>query len=335
MTKFPLVSVVIVNWNGGQIFEDCLASLKKIDYPNWELIVVDNGSTDGTQKSANVKNKKNVGFAVANNQGYKKSKGKYILFLNNDTLVTPNLLSKLVARAEKDGELGIVQPKILVMDKPSHLDSVGSFLTITGFLQHLGYLAKDSSKYDHEMFIFSAKGACMLVRSEVIEKTELFDEAYISYMEETDFCWRVWLAGYKVLYYPKVQILHKVGMTSKRLSQTKVNYHSFKNRIAMLIKNLSMVNLVLIGGLHFILVVGLSFYYLLLFRFKEARIVWRALIWNIVNFPATVLKRSRVQKMREVSDRELFKIILKPINVKEMVSHFVRSERMLSGKHAV
>jgi len=331
----PLVSIVIVNWNGGKVFENCLNSLSKIDYPRQELVVVDNGSTDGTEKYATIRNKNNVGFAKANNQGYKKAKGEYILLLNNDTRVEKYFLTKLIARVEKDPGIGVIQPKILVMDKPTHLDSVGSFLTWTGFLEHCGFLARDGKKYNQEFPVFSAKGACMLIRREVIEKVGLFDSDYISYLEETDFCWRVWLAGYKILYYPKAKILHKVGMTSKRLSQTVVNYHSFKNRIATLFKNLSGFNLIFIGVVHLIIITGLSFYYLIRFHFREAIMIWRALFWNFIHLPDLTAKRSKAQGMRKISDRELFKIILRPFNWKSMFTHFLRSERMLAGKHEV
>ncbi|OGM30579.1 hypothetical protein A2630_02300 [Candidatus Woesebacteria bacterium RIFCSPHIGHO2_01_FULL_44_10] len=331
----PLVSIVIVNWNGGEVFEDCLRSLTKIDYPNQELIIVDNGSVDGTQKHATIRNKENLGFAAANNQGVKNAKGRYVLLLNNDTKVKSDFLTKLVARIEKDESIGVIQPKILIMDKPTHLDSVGSFLTRTGFLQHYGYLARDAREYSREMPIFSAKGACMLVRREVIEKVGLFDEAYVSYLEETDFCWRVWLAGWKILYYPEAQILHKVGMTSKRLNQIAVNYHSFKNRLATLFKNLSGFDLILIGGTHLVIILILSFYYLARFRFREVVMIWRALFWNLSHLSDLLAKRSAAQKLRKVSDRELFRVILKPLDWKSMSGHFLRSERMLGGKHKV
>ena len=255
--------------------------------------------------------------------------------MNNDTKVEKSFLTKLIIRIEKDPQIGVLQPKILVMDKPTHLDSVGSFLTRTGFLEHYGFIARDSKKYSHELPIFSAKGACMLIRREVIEKVGLFDADYVSYLEETDFCWRVWLAGYRILYYPDTKILHKVGMTSKRLNQTVVNYHSFKNRLATLFKNLDNLNLILIGGTHLVIILGLSFYYLVRFRFREALMIWQAIYWNLSHLSDTIYKRKKVQKMRVMTDRQIFKYILKPIDWQKMFSHFLRSEKMLADKHEV
>src|SRR3989344_7353611 len=205
--KNPLVSIIIVNWNGGEVLRDCLRSLGKIKYPKWELILVDNGSTDGSEmlvlnlklKAESLKlirNKINVGFAKANNRGCKKISGKYVLLLNNDTKVTPKFLTTLVDRMENDPTIGVVQPKIKLMDKPGYLDNAGSFFTRIGFLQHWGFLRKDTREFDEEREIFSAKGACMLIRRKVVENVGLFDEEFFSHFEESDFCWRVWLSGF-------------------------------------------------------------------------------------------------------------------------------------------
>ena len=201
MVRSPLVSIIVVNWNGGQILQRCLESIRLLTYPNYELIIVDNGSSDGTQKLAQIRNTQNQGFSQANNQGVAHAKGKYILLLNNDTIVSSGCLSILVDRIEKDRSLGVIQPKIYLMDNPTHLDSVGSFLTITGFLQHWGYLQADGPQFNHEREIFSAKGACMLIKKTVIEKVGLFDPDFGSYFEESDFCWRGWLGGWEGPYF--------------------------------------------------------------------------------------------------------------------------------------
>src|SRR3989344_4137683 len=134
MKKAPLVSIIIVNWNGGEVFRNCLKTLKALKFSDYELIIVDNGSSDGTQELANIKNKNNLGFANGNNQGYEKSRGKYVWLLNNDTLVKPDILTKLVKYLDQNPDVGVVQPKIRIMDKPELLDNAGSFLTRSGFL---------------------------------------------------------------------------------------------------------------------------------------------------------------------------------------------------------
>ncbi len=335
MNKAPLVSIIIVNWNGGEVFKECLQSLNKIKYKNWELIVVDNGSTDGTKKFATIKNKQNLGFAEGNNLGFEKAKGEYILLLNNDTTVEKDFLNKLVVRMERDKKIGLIQPKIHVMSDPTFIDSAGSYLTRTGFLQHWGFLSKDGKEFNKEKYIFSAKGACILIKREVIEKVGLFDKDYGSYLEDTDFSWKAWIVGYKVLFYPKAEIYQKIGFSSKRQNQVFVNYHSFKNRLATLFKNLSFLNLIFIGGIHLFILFGLSFYYFITLRFENGVLVLKAIYWNLSHIKDLIEKRSVIQKLRVKNDNELFRSILLPIDYKDMISHFVRSEKVFSGVHEV
>lgn len=319
------VSIVIINWNGGDVFRSCLTSLKKLKYKDYELIVVDNGSTDGTQELATIKNKENLGFANGNNQGYEKSHGKYIWLLNNDTLVKPDTLTTMVKYLDQNPKVAVIQPKIRIMDKPELLDNAGSFLTRSGFLEHRGYLQHDGQEYNQVRDIFSAKGACMLIRKAVIEKVGLFDPDFGSYFEETDFCWRVWLTGYKIRYYPLTEILHKVGYTSKRMDPVGTNYASFKNRLCSLIKNLEYKNFYVII-IHLILIKALAIYYLLRLQFDKSMMVWRAIWWNVVNLNNTLRKRNFVQKLRTKSDSEIFETILVPWNAKGMFTHFRRAE---------
>lgn len=321
-----IVSIIIVNWNGGEVFRNCLNSLKKLKYRDYELIIVDNGSTDGTQKLATIQNNKNLGFAVGNNQGYQKARGKYIWLLNNDTLVKPETLTKLVEYLDNNPEVAVIQPKIRIMDKPELLDNAGSFLTKSGFLEHWGYLQRDGSEYDKIRDIFSAKGACLFARKSVVDQVGLFDSDFGSYFEETDFCWRVWLAGYRIQYCPITEISHKVGFTSKRMDPVGTNYASFRNRLCSLIKNLEYKNFYIIL-LHLILIKTLGVYYLLRLQFDKSIMVWRAIGWNISHLKDTFRKRDTVQKLRVVPDSKLFKTILVPWNFKGMLSHFLRAEQ--------
>ncbi|KKR81017.1 MAG: Glycosyl transferase family 2 [Candidatus Daviesbacteria bacterium GW2011_GWA1_41_61] len=332
-----LVSVIIINWNGGEVFKNCLQSLSKIDYQNWELIVVDNGSSDDSQllvtqvklpykRNQLIQNNLNLGFALANNQGAKKAQGKYLLLLNNDTMVEPNFLSKMVTKMEADPSLGVLQPKICLMDKPDYLDNAGSFLTKIGFWDHWGFLEKDGVAFSKEREIFSAKGACMLIRKEVIDKVGLFDEDFVSYFEESDFCWRVWLAGYKVLFYPQVKIYHKVGFTIKRLDVFDINYHYYKNRICSLIQNLETKNLLTVFTSHLFISVGIAVVFLLRRNLNNFFMVFRAILWNVFNLPKILSKRSLVQKMRVVGDDELFAWAMHGVDWRKHFGDFKRVE---------
>jgi GT2 family glycosyltransferase len=333
MREVPFVSVIIVNWNGGEIFQNTLKSLTKLKYSSYEVIVVDNASTDGSIDNLKkgiklIKNKENLGFAGGNNVGLKYAKGKYILLLNNDTEVSPDLLNVLVAKLESNREFAVIQPKIYLMDEKGKLDNCGSFLTRIGFLEHWGFAKKDAPEFNNERIIFSAKGACILVRKDVIEEVGLFDDDFGSYFEESDFCWRVWLAGYKILYYPKTYIYHKLAYTAKKMNPFSVNYHSYKNRINSLVKNLGLMNLVVILPVHLIAIEGLSFYYILKLHLGEAWIIQKAIWWNIRFLPRTLKKRAKVQiRIRKKSDKEIFRYILHPINIKTYFGYLGRLEK--------
>ena len=340
MNKYPLISIIIANWNGGGVYEECLYSLSRINYPNWELIVVDNGSNDGTtelslspkfkiKSSKLIRNKANLGFAPANNQGNKIAKGKYLLLLNNDTLVDPSFLNILVEKMEKEKDLGVIQPKVRIMDNPEYLDNAGSFITTIGFLHHWGFMQKDRQEFNKEREVFTIKGACMLIRKSIVGKIGLFDPDFMSYFEESDFCWRVWLAGSRVLFYPKTYIFHKVGFTIKRLDVGNLNWHYYKNRICSLIINLGVGKLLIILPVHLIVSLGISFAFLFKGQFKNALIIWKAILWNILNLDKTLKKRIKVQNVRAVSDKFIFDKLSVPVDWKSFFTDFKRIEKDL------
>jgi GT2 family glycosyltransferase len=323
IAKQPLVSIIIVNYNQKEYTIDCLASLSEMTYPNCEIILVDNGSTDGSvaalrnlkfkirnSKLIVVENDRNLGFAGGNNAGYKKTKGKYVLLLNNDTKVKRNFLEPLVDDLEKDKKLGVVQSKMLVMDEPKLLDSVVSYQTSTGFLYHLGYLEKDKKEYQKFRYGLSVKGACMLIRKSAL-RLGLFDDTYFAYFEETDLCWRTWLLGYKVGFEPKSVIYHKMGVTSLRMNSWFIQFHSFKNRIRTIIKNTSFYTFLWMLPVNVAVSLGFSFFLLFTGRFIGFVSILRAIFWNIINFADTLKARRKVQSMRMLSDKKIFSYVFK------------------------
>lgn len=320
----PLVSIIIVNFNGNKFLQPCLRSLTMQDYNNIEIILVDNGSTDGSVQYISktfpyiklIRLQKNIGFAGANNIGFKKATGKYVLLLNNDTKVRADFLSRLIEVFERDSTIGAAQSKLLVMDNPVLLDSVGAYLTPTGFLYHYGYAKKDGVFYDKEIPTYSAKGASMMVRmsalKKVLVKGNMFDPDYFAYFEETDLCHRIWLSGYKILYVPSSIVLHKMGATSSQMNNSFVQFHSFKNRINSYIKNLGGLSLTIILPLH----LSICLLYAIVCVFSNnrsvAKSIVKAIVWNIIKLPDTLRKRLFIQhNIRKVSDRVLLPQIMK------------------------
>jgi len=333
----PFVSILIVHFNGYQVLKNCLRSIEKIDYKNYEVVIVDNASTDESLENLNndtfsflklqvIKSSRNLGFAGGNNLGYKKAQGEYLLLLNNDTVVEPDLLKSLVAKMESDLSIGALQPKIKFMDTPKYLDNAGAYLNVLGLTTHWGYGMKDSPEFTKEAEIFSAKGACLMTRKVLVIKIGLFEENFGSYFEESDFCWRVWLSGHRVIYFPETFILHKVGFTSKKMDQVAVMLMSTRNRIFSLFKNLSFFNLVRIFTLHLVFLIALGSYYLLKLEPKKSWMIFGAILWNIRHSKLLLLRRQQTQRLRVVSDKILFKKIMKPLNILELFKHFQKVE---------
>lgn len=316
-----LVSIVIINWNGKHWLEKCLLSLRAIAYKPIEIIVVDNGSRDSSveflkayyPEAVLIQNEKNLGFAEPNNQGYRRASGEYILLLNNDTEVKEGFLEILVERIESDESIGIVQPKIIPWEAREKVQVVGSYLLWSGFLYHHGWNKLENDFNKPEM-IFSACGAAILIKREVIEKVGLFDGDYFAYVEETDFCWRVWLAGYTIWYEPRSVIYHKGAATSSLLAKPFVEYHSFKNRLCALLKNVGWRRLLVILPIHLSFCGAFIVLLLLKRKYEHARALLNSLGWNVKQLPLTLKKRSMVQtRMRTMSDRELFPLIMRHV----------------------
>lgn len=309
------MSIIITNYNGEAYLEKCLASIYQQTFADLEIILVDNNSSDGSirlvrQKFPQVEiieNKENYGFAGGNNIGFRHSKGDFILILNNDTVLEKDTIENLVESFDKIDNLGVVQPKILLMGGENKLDECGAFLTSTGFLYHYGiYRNADLEKYNRKFPVYSVKGACMLIRREVIEEVGLFDDDFFCFFEETDFCHRVWLAGYECWYYPKSVMHHALGGTTLRQRASLIQYHSFKNRICSLIKNLSFLELFKILPVHLIFCQLAALGLLVTGEFFSAWAVQRAIGWNFLHLRETLEKRREIQsKIRKISEREL------------------------------
>lgn len=310
----PKVSIIILNWNGEKYLRRCLESVINSSYPSKEILVVDNASSDDSitiirefPEIRLIQNPTNLGFAQGNNLGYQHSTGDYIYFLNNDTYVEPDFLEPLVKAFESDQDLGGVQSKIYLPNEDNRLDNVGGYLTWTGFLYHYGFRKLDGSKYQRELEIFSAKGAGMCFKREVIEKVGLFDEDFWAYFEETDFCWRVWLAGYKIKFMPESKIYHLLAASFRTVPAHSVVFHNYKNRLCSLTKNLSAPYLLIILPLQLAFLNLISCIYFLRLNFRQSAAVQLAIFWNILHLPATLVKRTFIQtKIRQTSDRNLF-----------------------------
>ena len=234
--SLPKISIIIVNYNGKELLQKCLESLFKTDYENFEVILVDNNSTDGSiefvtknyPKIIVIKLDSNKGFAEPNNVGAKIAKGEHLLFLNNDTVTTSNFISEMVKVLQKDEQVAICQS--LLLRPNGDVDSSGDFI------DKIGIVYNSKTKIDQIKEVSSARGACMMIRKKIFDKLGGFDEKFFFSFEDVDLGWRSWILGYKVVIAPNSIVYHSVGKTSSKL-KSEAAFHGLKNQLAMKITN--------------------------------------------------------------------------------------------------
>jgi GT2 family glycosyltransferase len=318
LKNHSFVSVVIVNYNGFEYLKKCVASLLRSDYSLYEIIIVDNGSIDGSiskikKEFGRYQNKivmfylpNNLGFAAGNRIGADKAIGEYILFLNNDTEVEPSFLSELVNVMEKDSSIGVAQAKLLLADKPDSFDCVGMNLSVFGGVLPEGWNEKDTGQYDKMKDISCAKGAAMIVRKGIWSRLEGFDPLFFIYSEESDFCWRVWLFGYRTVFVSAAKVYHVRAASMTKLTPYFLMFQYYRNQIVTVAKNLSLKNLIkYTPGL-----IGLQFIRILkqLSRNEPMSILGNlsGFAWCLIFFNQVWTKRLKVQVGRVVKDEDLF-----------------------------
>ena len=247
--KYPKVYIVILNWNGLTDTIECIESLRRMRYPNFRILVVDNDSSDNDVELLKeaykdyiqiFKCNDNLGYAGGNNAGIKISleqNADFVLILNNDTTVEPDLLEELIKKYRTDNELGMVAPLINYYTDPHRIWSAGGRLSKirgSGFA-YSAMLETEIGKSAKVVTFIS--GCCMLVKKEVFQKVGLFDESFFLYIEDTDFCYRVLTEGYKLCFTPATKIYHKVKSTTGKNSSTLPLYYETRNRLYFAKKN--------------------------------------------------------------------------------------------------
>lgn len=320
----PKLSIIIVNYNGMKFLEACITSILKSTYKNFEIIIVDNGSKDGSveylkyisSKEPKIKFvplNKNYGFAMGNNIGYKyvDKTSNFIFFLNNDTEVECDCLEKMVRRMVLDNSIGAAQPKIRSMRNKMIIDAVGGMIDYYGRTWHIGSGEYDYGQYDKINESFYAQGAAIVVRKSVIEEVGLFDPLYFMYYEETDLCWRIHLAGYKVAVIPEAIVYHYGGGSSSTVLRNSYQekyfkfFHLRKNHITTMLKNYS-ISKVFRYVLPFILrMLIVSMKWSLEREYAKVKAYQMALLWVFTHINIIVKKRFSVQKIRRISDKKL------------------------------
>jgi GT2 family glycosyltransferase len=238
----PKVAIIVLNWNNKEDTLDCIRSLQGIDYPDHEVILVDNGSTDDSVSAVRLaypaleilETHRNLGFAGGNNEGIRLALRKgvdYVLLLNNDTVVDPNFLSRLVEAAESSADIGIAGPKIYYFKEPKRIWSAGGKINYrSGNTSHIGELEMDEGQYDEVRDTDFMTGCAMLIRRKVLDDIGYLDDRMFLYYEDSDFCARAHRHGYRILFVPSSFVWHKVSSTASKVKDIQF-YYGTRNMI--------------------------------------------------------------------------------------------------------
>jgi len=291
--NYPIVTIISVQYGQMDVTAEMLESLLHITYPNIEIILIDNASPDCDAKLLKrrfpsitlIENPINVGFAAANNLGIVIAKGKYVLLLNNDTIVEPEFLEPLVNKLESNTKIGAVSPKIRFFSSPNTIQYAGmtpmNNYTIKN--QSIGYGKKDIRQYDEDRRTSFAYGTAMMVPVSVINEVGLLPEIYFLYYEELDWGLSIQKAGYEIHYVHNSLIYHKESVTTGEFSPLKT-YYLTRSRLIFMRRNFHGLKFILsLGYLIFISVPKNIFSRITKGEFKLLSSYCKALGWHIKN----------------------------------------------------
>ncbi len=294
MGNYPLVSIITVNYNQGKVTAELLRSLRGVTYPSVEIVVVDNGSPrenpdllkEQFPEITLVKTGENLVFAGDNNAGIRVSKGKYLMFLNNDTEVEPGFLEPLVGLLEKNPNIGMVSPKVKYFYKPAVLQYAG-FTRMNPYTvrnKGIGYMMPDSPQYNTIAETNYIHGAAMMLPQRVVEEVGLMPEIYFLYYEEYDWTEMVKRAGFKIYYHPESTVYHKESVTTGVESPLKTYYI---NRSRLIFTRRNIRGLALFISLFFQIFISLpknTLLFLLKGQFGNTIAYLRAYLWNLTHY---------------------------------------------------
>jgi len=316
-SKAPQVSVIIVNWNGRKVLNRCLTALSAQDYKDFEVIVIDNGSTDGSVDGLEVgwlgtrviRLKENRGFAAANNLGAGLALGTWIALLNNDAFPSPGWLGSLVSAATKNPEFTFFASCLTMARQGEYLDGMGDVYHVSGVAWRRGHGNRRRDQETKPSEVFGPCAAAALYPREIFIQIGGFDEAFFCYLEDVDLAFRLRLQGYRCLYVPEALVEHVGSATTDEHSEF-VIYHVHRNLIWTYVKNMPGILFGILLPIH----LALNFIAIIYFVMRgQGGIILRAK-WNAIKgIPKMWPKRRQIQDNRRASVMDIWRTLDKRI----------------------
>lgn len=307
----PPLSIVIVNWNGGKVLPHCLGGLAAQTFQDFEIILVDNGSVDGSVDDLEthwphlplklICLPQNVGFAAANNTGARAAQGEWLALLNNDAFPAPDWLETLLAAARESPEYTFFASRLLQADRPDVIDGTGDVYHVSGAVWNRQHNHPAHLAVNEPGEVFSPQGAAALYRRAAFLEAGGFDESYHSYHEDIDLAFRLRLRGHRCLYVPGALVYHKGSFTTGKGSDFAV-LHGHRNMVWCYFQNMPAPYVWLYLPQHLLA-------NLMLILHIASKGQGKAMLtakWNALRaLPAVFRKRRTVQQTRTVSSDQL------------------------------
>tara|TARA_Y100000996_G_scaffold63310_1_gene42891 strand:+ start:279 stop:1328 length:1050 start_codon:yes stop_codon:yes gene_type:complete len=326
MTEYSVrVSIIIPHWNGIDTLSECLISLFKTRHDSYEVIVVDNASTDGSQPWLKntypqvklIENDKNYGYAGGCNRGALEANGDYLIFLNNDTIQDPDWIQNLEKFMKKDKMIAAVQPKILNYFNKRIFDYAGGS---GGYMDRFCFpfargriFAKqeeDIGQYNNSKQCFWSSGTAFMIRKELFFEAGKFDEYFFSHMEEIDLCWRLQAMGFQIWVEPDAVVYHKNALSMPMHSHKK-HYLNHRNSLLMLFANYSFKNILILGSGRIMFELIALGYSTLKLDWKHASAIIRSLLYLLFHVNIILKRRYNFKKIRKEKDKDIMKKIFR------------------------
>lgn len=306
------ISIVIPNWNGIKFIGMCLDSIAKSTIKDYEVIVVDNGSSDGSKELVaekypwvrHIKLPTNMGFAIACNEGIRASKADYICLLNNDIEVEPTWMQELCEGMERHPECGMGTSKMMFLDDRDVFYNTGDLFHIWSMGGGRGQGEKNIGQYETEEYVFGACAGAGVYRRELFEKIGLFDDDFFIFAEDVDLNMRAQLVGQKTVYLPKAKVYH-IGTATVGLYSDRYVYLCKRNDVFVLIKNFSLA----LYFKYLLAILRYQFRDIKYFAYRGQGLVLLRSKLNVIKMLIPMLiRRFHIQRTRSVPDSEIEKV---------------------------
>ncbi len=324
--KYPLISIIVSNYNGASlnILQDCLTRFKKIDYPNYELILVDNDSSDNSLVIATKILGKNPRFKIVKNSinmysqglnlGLKASKGEYVAYFNNDIAIEKKYFHKLIEAFNKYPKLALAQGKLLWYFNHSIIDSGGETMDIFGNPVTIGYKSKDEKQFDEEEEILSASGSACILKKTVLKDIGVYSPYFGIGYEDMDLSLRLRKRGFVVMRIPKAVCYHKRGATDlAEMVRIKVRWHFNKNRLATMIRNYPLNLLFTTLPVAILIYLGSMIWEILAHKNINLALTRpQTIAWVLINLPMLIRERRKIRTgVTETQDKKILNLFAK------------------------